>query len=90
MYQSAIITTKLNRYDFFFKYFCRMIKFLNMFHRCLKLCCLLIPESDFEEINGKLNRSCSGNTVYSCLLSVLNVFVNLTNDNGKFLHETVL
>lgn len=50
-------------------------------NRCLKLCCLLIPESDFEEVNGKLNRSCSGNTVYSCLLSVLNVFVNLTNDN---------
>ncbi|KAK2147650.1 hypothetical protein LSH36_543g04009 [Paralvinella palmiformis] len=57
-------------------------KLLSSLYRTLKVCENCMP---FNEVatgrDQKVNKDCPGYTIYSCMLSVLRVLLNLTHDN---------
>ncbi|ESO06518.1 hypothetical protein HELRODRAFT_188378 [Helobdella robusta] len=50
-------------------------------HKCLKRCVQYLKKAKFVEVNGKLDKECSGYIVYNLIISLLNVFINITHDN---------
>lgn len=54
--------------------------------RALRTCedCLSIYPLKEKDATGKVDKESFGWVVYSCILAILRVLLNLTHDNGKF------